>query len=146
MKKLVAAEVFGIRMLDNETYEVDYKYEIESGKRDESMRVSMNDKDNYTVWCIENQQEIFINDNKKEFNKYVKEIVVPAGEMPNSLIFCPIFYQENVIGVITVQSFKKNDYQERALNIIKTLSAYCGIAYSNAQRLDALAAKLKKKN
>jgi GAF domain-containing protein len=66
--------------------------------------------------------------------------------MPNSLIFCPIFYQENVIGVITVQSFKKNAYLERALNIIKTLSAYCGIAYSNAQRFDNLEEKLKKKN
>ncbi|MFT4600331.1 MAG: PAS domain S-box-containing protein [Arenicella sp.] len=146
LNKLIDAEIFGIRMLDSELGEVDYKYEIESGQREESMRISMSDKDNYTVWCIENEKEIFINDNITEYKNYVKQIRVAAGEMPASLIFCPILYKEAVIGVITVQSLKKHAYKKRALNILQTLSSYCGIAYANSQRFDMLQRKIEDKS
>jgi len=145
VNQLIDAEVFGIRMLDKEAGEVEYRYEIESGHRDEIMRISMDDKDNYTVWCIENKKEVFINNNAEEYSNYVKEIKVPAGKMPSSLIFCPIMYNKEVIGAVTVQSFKSNAYDDRALVILKALSSYCGIAYANAQLVSDLQEKLDKK-
>ena len=46
--------------------------------------------------------------NLKEYKKYTKEIIVPAGDMPHSLIFYPMSIGDRVIGLITVQSFQKN--------------------------------------
>jgi PAS domain S-box-containing protein len=142
MNRLLDAEVFGIRLYHPDRSEVEYKYEIESGERDEAIFISMNDKDNYTVWCIENKQEVIINDNEKEFSKYVSEIRVPSGEMPHSLLFCPMLVDDRVIGVVTVQSFEKNAYDDRHLNIFRTLVSYTSSALRNAQLYESLDQKV----
>lgn len=143
--KLMDAEVFGIRLYSKETNEIEYKFEIEKGKKDESFTVSMDDKDNYSVWCVENDKEIFINDNLNEYTNYVKEIRVPQGEMPNSLIFYPLHDDEGVVGVLTVQSFKKNAYTPYHLAIVKTLASYTSAAISNANLYDTLELKVEER-
>jgi len=143
--KLMDAEIFGIRLLDEEKNQIIYKYEIESGNRDEEMTVSMDDKDNYSVWCVEYDKEILINDNEKEFKKYVNEIKVPSGEMPSSLIFFPLHGEGKVIGLLTVQSFKKNAYSEYHLELVKTLAAYAAAAYNNALLYDTLELKVEER-
>lgn len=143
--KLMDAEIFGIRLLDEENNRIVYKYEIESGKRDPEMAVSLDDKDNYSVWCIENDKEILINDNQKEFSKYVEEIKVPSGEMPSSLIFFPLHGEGKVLGLLTVQSFKKNAYSQYHLELVKTLAAYAAAAYNNASLYDTLELKVEER-
>ena len=145
VKELMSAEVFGIRLLDEENNQIIYKYEIESGKRDEEIAVSMEDKDNYSVWCVENDKEILINDNEKEFTKYVNEIKVPSGEMPASLIFFPLHGEGKVIGLLTVQSFKKKAYSQYHLELVRTLAAYAAAAYNNALLYDTLELKVEER-
>ena len=141
--KLMDAEIFGVRIYHPKINEIEYKYEIESGKRDPVMSISMDDKDNYSVWCIENKKEILINDNATEHVKYVKEIKVPSGEMPSSLIFYPMLADGKVFGVITVQSFKKNAYTPYHLALVKTLSSYSAAALNNAELYDTLESKVE---
>jgi PAS domain S-box-containing protein len=143
--RLMDAQIFGVRLYHEETNTIEYKYEIEDGKRDESLTISMEDKDNYSVWCVENDKEIFINDNKKEFSKYVNEIRVPSGEMPNSLIFYPMHADGKVIGVVTVQSFKKDAYLPYHIDMVKTLASYTSAAISNAALYDSLESKVEER-
>ena len=143
--KLLDAEVFGVRLLNQEKDAVQYKYEIESGKRVSEVCIPIKDKDNYSVLCILNNESILINDNLAEYKKYVKEIKVPAGKMPSSLIFVPLFNNEKVFGVITVQSFKKNAYSKADLKTMKTLAFYTGIALSNAHLYETLEDKVNKR-
>ena len=97
----------------------------------------------YTVWCIKNKKEIFINDNQKEYKKYTKKIVVPTGEMPHSLLFSPMTLGKKVLGVITVQSFEKNAYTKYHADILRTLSSYTAIALENAVTFEKLGKKVK---
>lgn len=142
---MMDAEIFGIRIYHEEQGIIEYKYEIESGQRDPVMSVSMDDKDNYSVWCVEHAKEILINDNKNEYTKYVKEIKVPSGDMPNSLIFYPMIAEERVFGVITVQSFELNAYTNYHMAILKTLSAYTAEALSNAELFNTLEQKVEER-
>jgi serine phosphatase RsbU (regulator of sigma subunit) len=91
---------------------------------------------------VRNQQEILIGDNLKEFDKYVNEIKVPLGEMPNSLIFCPLMDGKDVIGVITVQSHDFHAYDEKHLEIIKSLGSYAASAITKATLYDTLEHKV----
>lgn len=132
VNELMDATIFSIRICDYETNEIDYKYTIESGNRLEGTRVSMDDIDNYSVWCALNKKDIFITDHSKDYKKYTKKIVVVVGELPDSLIFCPMIIGEKVLGVITAQSFEKHAYKEYHLDILRTLAAYTAIAIENA--------------
>ncbi|NOQ71442.1 MAG: PAS domain S-box protein [Crocinitomix sp.] len=141
--QLMDAEMFSVRIYEEEKNTVFYKYSIEKGIRHEPIRISMDEKDNYSVWCIEKRKEVFINDNLQESHKYVSKIMVPSGEMPNSLLFYPMIVENKMIGVITIQSFKMNAYQPYHLDILKTLASYIGTVIDNAELYNTLESKVK---
>lgn len=145
VNKLMDATVFGVRLYDKEQEKILYPYEYERGLRLRAMESGMENKNNYSVWCIENKKEILINDNKKEHKKYVDEIVVMDGEMPNSLIFFPLIADQEVIGVISVQSFEFNAYNNYDLTIVKTLAQYTVLALQNARRYELMEEQVKER-
>jgi len=139
---LMDAAIFGVRIYHEEEQTVEYKFEMENMQRFPSETVSMADKDNYSVWCITNKKEVFINDNLKEYKRYTNQIRVVSGEMPHSLIIYPMMIGDRVIGVITVQSFRKNAYVPYHLVILKTLASYTAIALENASLYENLEEKV----
>ncbi len=145
LQKLMDASVFGIRVWHSERNEIEYKYEIENGKRYESEFVSAGDKNNLSVWCIENKQDLFINDLETEHTRYVDEIALVGGDQPFSLLFSPMIVGKKVIGCITVQSFEKNAYEEHQLDILKTLASYTAVALENANLYESLEEKVKER-
>jgi GAF domain-containing protein len=44
----------------------------------------------------------------------------------------PLIAQERVLGVLSIQSFKKNAYTEQHLSLLEDLAAYTTIALDNA--------------
>ena len=140
--QLMDAEIFAVRIYNPETERIHFEYTIEKGERHEPFSISMDEKDNYNVWCIKNQKEILINDHQHEYQKYVDNIQVIQGELPESLIFYPMLVEDKMIGVITIQSFKKDAYQPYHLDILKTLASYIGTVIDNAKLYDTLEAKV----
>jgi len=133
ISEIMEADCFGVRIYKPEFNSVEYKYEIENGLvADEISVVPLTDDNNYTVWCIKNRKDIFLNDNVNEYQKYVQQIRVVAGDMTNSLLFSPMMIGEKVVGVITVQSFNKFAYQPHHIDILRTLGTYTAIALENA--------------
>ena len=55
-----------------------------------------------------------------------------AAQPPASMIYLPLIAQERVLGVLSVQSFKKNAYTEQHLSLLENLAAYTTIALDNA--------------
>lgn len=143
VNKLMDATCFSIRICDYETNTIEYKYTIEKGKRLPTASVSLDDIDNYSVWCVKNKKEIFITDHEKDYKKYTKKIVVVAGELPDSLIFCPMIVKGKVVGVISAQSFEKHAYQEYHLDILRSLATYSAIALENANLIQNMEDEVK---
>ena len=142
VSKLMNADCFSIRIYNEEKQEIDYKYSFEKGKLMVPITVSMSNKDNYSVWCVSNKKEIFINDNVNEYHRYTSKIVVPRGEMPSSLLFCPMMIGERITGVITVQSFQKDAYVPSHMDVLRTLGTYTAIALENAHLVEHLEEKV----
>jgi transcriptional regulator with GAF, ATPase, and Fis domain len=144
--QVMDAACFGIRLHDPVKKVVDYKYGIERGVKYSSVaQISMDDDDNYSVWCIKNKKEIFLNDNLVEYSKYVKQIKVVTGDLPHSLIFYPIMIGERVLGVITIQSFEKFAYKPHHIDILKSLASYIAIALENASLYENMEEKVKER-
>ncbi len=143
VNQLMDASVFGIGIYSAETELIDYRLAIENGKRYEPYTRSMEDKNQFPVWCIENKKEVFINDIKKDAQNYIIETVkVNLGsetledgsksEAPVSLIYIPLLFNNNPIGVLTVQSFRKFAYNQYHLDILRSLASYITTAIQNA--------------
>ncbi len=145
INRLMNAETFGVRIYNAEKNTVEVKYEFDKSERTKPFSFSMENEDNYSVWCIKNKKEIFINDNLSEYKNYVKNVVVINGEMTLSNLFCPMILKDIVIGVITVQSYQKNSYTRHHLDILRTLANYTAIALENAQLYENMEGKVKER-
>jgi len=157
VNQLVDATIFGVGIFHPEKEQIEYRLAIEKGKRYAPYTRDMSDKNQFPVWCIENQQPVFINDVTQEYGRYVSAFrsanvagaVLEDGTLPEeplSIIYLPLASQEKVLGVITIQSFQKNAYTDYHLNLLQNLAAYTSIALDNAdayRRLDATLQNLK---
>ena len=153
VNQLMDATVFGIGIYNQEEASIDYRLAIEDGKRFQPYQRKMSDKSQLAVWCIENNKEIFINDIQNDFSKYLKDIdyTVPASvvledgstpQNPHSLIYLPLQVKDKIIGLISVQSYKKKAYTKHHLDILKTLASYTSAALYNARSFESLQSAL----
>jgi len=148
VNQLMDASVFGIGVYNTEVATIDYQLAIDKGKRYKPYSRSMEDKDQFPVWCIENKKEIFINNVEMEYGKYIKSMIKlnanaeledgTASEVQHSLLYVPMMVKDGVIGLITVQSYEKNAYTQHHLDILKTLASYTSAALYNARSYETL--------
>jgi len=148
VNQLMDASVFGIGVYNAEGATIDYQLAIDKGKRYKPYSRSMEDKDQFPVWCIENKKEIFINNSETEYSNYINSIVKlnanaeledgTESEIQHSLLYMPMMVKDRVIGLITVQSYEKNAYTQYHLDILKTLASYTSAALYNAQSYESL--------
>ena len=154
VNELMDASIFGIGIYKHEEGSIEYRLSIEEGKRYQPYHRQMSDKSQLAVWCIENKKDVFINDIEKEFSNYLKDIdltilttaALEDGSMPknpNSLIYLPLQVKDKIIGLISVQSYKKDAYTQYHLDILKTLASYTSAALYNAQSFETLQNTLK---
>jgi signal transduction histidine kinase len=145
------ANIFGIGIYIQDEESIDYRLAIENGMRYKPYKRKMDNKNQFPVWCIENNKEIFINDVRKEYSKYISEyievnVTLEDGSqtiVPISLIYLPLTVKEKVFGLITVQSYSENAYSQYHLDILKTLASYASAALYNAQSFETLQDTLK---
>ncbi len=131
VNQVMDASVFGVDIYHPDKNMVEYKLNIEKDEHLPVEFVPMDNENNLSVWTIRHKKEIFMNDIKKEYKKYVKEINILVGEAPQSLIYIPMILGDRVLGIVTVQSFEKNAYNNYHLEIIRTLASYTAIALDN---------------
>ncbi len=145
VNKLMDASVFGVRLVDFERAVIEYPFEYEKGVRLEPGEADFNNENNYSAVCIKKNEPILINDNRAEYSKWVNEIFVVDGEMPESLIFYPLEVDGKVIGCISSQSFAKNAYTPYHLTIVKTLAQYTSLALKNAKNYEVMEDKVRER-
>ncbi|UKN02380.1 GAF domain-containing protein [Paracrocinitomix mangrovi] len=145
VNQLMDATVFGVRLYEKEKGQVNYLYEYERGERHGEIIVPITNLNNYSVWCIVNNKEVFINDNTVDYKNYVEEVMVVEGDFPYSLIFYPLRDGDEVLGCISVQSFEKNAYSQYHLSIVKTLAQYTVLALKNARSYELMEEKVNER-
>ena len=140
VNQIVDASIFGVGMYRPDKHLIEYSLAIENGKRYAPYTRSTDDKNQFAVWCIENRKPILINDVEAESSRYIPAYKHTGGALddgsvaqpPESMIYLPLIAAERVLGVLSVQSFKKNAYTEQHLSLLENLAAYTTIALDNA--------------
>jgi signal transduction histidine kinase/CheY-like chemotaxis protein len=141
VNQIVDASIFGVGLYRPEQHLIEYSLAIENGKRYAPYTRSTDDKNQFAVWCIDHRESILINDVAAGYARYMPtyqhvERKLEDGSLaqpPMSMIYLPLIAQERVLGVLSVQSFKKDAYTEQHLSLLKNLASYTTIALDNAQ-------------
>lgn len=134
VNNLMDATTFGIGVIDREAGKIVFRGAIEKGKNLPEFYHPINDQLRFSVWAIENNESVFINDFREEYQKYIPQMKpAAAGADADSILYVPLNTQNGCIGVITIQSFEKNAYTQYHLDLLKNLAVYIGIALENAE-------------
>ena len=123
------ANIFGVGLYRPKKGVIEYTLAIENGKRYAPYTRDAHDKNQFPVWCIDNRLPILLNDVETEYQKYIQsykhgDLALEDGsaaQPPASMIYLPLIAQDRVLGVLSVQSFKKNAYTEQDLNLLHAL-------------------------
>lgn len=84
---------------------------------------------------IENRDDKYYIDEKGKVISYKesKSEIDPEDPVVNSAMYIPMKIGKNVIGVISVFSFKKNAYTEYDLKILESITVHLSVAAANAE-------------
>lgn len=134
VRKLMEADVFGIALYKNNS--LYYDLFIIDGVLKEYGSVGL-DEETFGGWCYKNKKNLLVNDIESEYNKYISNIRNELGKCQSkkvkSLVFCPIILENNVIGILSVQSYNKNAYNNNDIKKLEILTSYMAIALDNAK-------------
>ena len=135
MNHLMDAGYFGLSIFDNENQILHCKYSIERGVWNEPIDFTLDDPNNMSVWAILNKKDVFIRDINQDLEPILGhsvDVKLIRGEMPECCIFIPLINNDEILGVVTVQSFRKNAYSDYHYSLFKSISSYFIIALENA--------------
>jgi signal transduction histidine kinase len=135
IKELMDTDVFLIGFYEPESSRITVQLAIESGEKLPEIYFSMDEKQRPAVWCVDHKKPLVINDYDTDFAQYFGDLsrVKPkAGIDSESLMYCPLIVANQIIGVLSVQSFHKNAYNANQQDMIQTLASTTAIALDNA--------------
>lgn len=147
VNKLLDATIFGIGIYDKDNQKIEYKLSIENGQRYEPYTRNMNDKNQFAVTCIKNKQTIVSNDTLKEQKELIETLIPPTSnieaKLPLSIIYIPLMIEQDVLGLITVQSYQKGAYAQHHVDILNSIASHSAVAIFNAKTYQEIYLKNK---
>ena len=130
---LMKAEIFWIGIYDEQKKAIEFSGALEDGEKLPNFCCKLTEEDRLAVWCFKNQQEVFINDYTTQYQKYTgRELDAIVGKPTRSIIYVPLVSQGQAFGVISVQSYQKNAYDQHHLSLIRNIAVHTKIALENA--------------
>ncbi|MFT4929889.1 MAG: signal transduction histidine kinase/ligand-binding sensor domain-containing protein, partial [Phenylobacterium sp.] len=107
IKSLMAVDVFYIGKYDRDKQQISCELAIEADQQIPPFVVPMADEKRLVVWCVTHKQPVIMND---WMNDYVAFFGKPPlkpliGNKVKSLMFWPLVVGEQVIGILSVQSY-----------------------------------------
>lgn len=142
---LLDATIFGVALYRENENDLYFSGVMEKGELLPDFSYPLTEEKIATL-SFRNRQEIIINDWEKEFQKYIhKDYDAIQGDLPESMIYMPVYSKHKVIGVITAQSFKKNAYNVYHTDVLRSLSVYVGSALENASLYEDLEERVKER-
>lgn len=144
---LMHADIFGLALYDESNEKIIYKYFENKGQPMPLMEVGLHDPNALTAYAIYHEEDIMIKDFRTEYSNYI-ELISPVGmdsdaDHAKCIIYCRLLSEGRVIGLITLQNYEANSYNESDFEVVKALASYVAIAISNSQKKNLISEKAK---
>ncbi|WP_196139729.1 ATP-binding protein [Aliikangiella sp. G2MR2-5] len=143
IKSFMSADNFGIGLLSEDKKLLNYNHSYSAGVRYEPYVREMSEE-SLPVWCVKNRKPVLVNDIDNETERYIKNFKYDAKEEEDykledgtvgqrilSTVYVPILFNEEVLGTIGIQSFKKNQYDSYHIDMLTSIANYTAIALVN---------------
>lgn len=147
LKNAIPLDVFGIALYDKENGKLIFKEYVEGDEihGDKIHPIDVNSKRHFVSYVVRNNEDIHLK-TMDEKSKYVDEIVVkPFNRISETVIMKRLIFEGEVLGVLTVQSYKKDIYDSRHISIIDLITPYLAIAINNSIKSTNLLNEIKKR-
>jgi len=142
---IMPTDAFGIGLYKDDKNEIEYIGFIEEGQKIENFTKSLDSENSLTAWCFNNQKVLFVNDLETEYSLYISALPkVSTNKQPQSIIHLPLSVNERKLGIIVVNSFKKQAYTNKDLIHLQSLASYITIAIDNADAYKTVNAQKEK--
>lgn len=143
ISKLMDSPTFGLGLYDKYTETIDYRVFIEQAVRVPQFVAPVDEEKSFASKCIKTKQMVFCNNldelgNDTRYLPLANESFEEAD--PLSLVYIPLIIEDEVIGAYTVQSYKKDAYTKRKLEMLDALAPFISIALNNWQKSEELKA------
>ena len=134
----MTVDVFAIACYRPEKRLLDFAVVIEDTERIAPFTVPVDSADSFASWVVRNRREICMNDAEREDHFYVETRRPFTGKRSNSMVFLPLELEGRIIGVLTVQSQRANQYDEQRVDLLRLLSPYVAVALDNSSKLQTI--------
>lgn len=96
-------------------------------------KISINRGDLWSVHCFLERKELIFNSHPVDATKHFSKLLFKTPDNHRqSFIYLPLVSKQKCIGLITVQSFRPNAYDDKQIKILKSLSNFIALAVDNA--------------
>lgn len=145
ISKLIESSGFGIGTLNRDKGCIDLIGYYRHGKHYPDYTVNIDEDERLIAWCVKRNQDVFVNDYQKEYEKYTKKplkLEETDRELPNSLIYIPLNIKNQVVGILMVQSDQKDAFNTNHFDLLKSLAEYVAVgidhskAYGEVQKIN----------
>lgn len=131
VNKIADATIFGVGLYRPEENLIEYTLAIENGTPKAPYTRSTNDKTRLDVSCIETRQPVLLGD-VEQGDVEQGDVEQVDGQTAAAMLCLPLIAQARVLGVLSIQSFRKNAYTPQHVALLENLAAYTSIALDNA--------------
>lgn len=128
---LLPMDAFGVALLSPAGDSLDYAYYIEDGVVDASNSYRLDHPTSLAVLTFREDRELTMFNETQLGNAPTASNIVGSAPIL-SAVFRPLIANGRRIGVVTVQSHGADAYNERDLEVFRSVTAYAAIALANA--------------
>ncbi|MBR7745847.1 ATP-binding protein [Undibacterium baiyunense] len=148
--KLMPAEFLSVGVYKAEQGLIDFPCNILHGKDLLPYHRDLQDPDLLSVWCIQHKKAIYINDVHEDYLHYIgidgldklfAEESLDDTDIhfaPLSLIYVPLIVKDRLLGLLSMQSSRRNAFERMHVDMLTTLAAYTAVAFDNADTYQQL--------
>lgn len=139
MQQFMDVTNLAIGSYNAEKQTIEYHSVIIDSSMRSSYSLAIKNHNHPVTWCIKNQRPMRLGEMSKEIYQYIEDFEAETylehtslKALPCSAMYMPLVVNNQLMGVITVQSDKRKAYTDQHFNLFKTLSTYVAIAHENA--------------
>ncbi|MCX7750817.1 MAG: GAF domain-containing protein [Candidatus Bipolaricaulota bacterium] len=132
LAQLIPGDAFSLALVDSQKGEIRLAYGVEEGRRLPEVVVPFDPARSLSAWVAATRSPLLIRDAKAELEE------LPAspqqiGRFARSFLGVPLVVEEEVVGVLSVQSFAPGAYTADHLTLLQAAAAPIAVAVRNAQ-------------
>lgn len=133
--KLIDVDFFSISVYNPDSDEL-VATKLENGEIIVVDPIKLSKESLFSTYCIRNKKAIVINDIRREYKKYVNDIDHEGRgiDKPISMIFLPIMFKDEILGVVSIQNLKVNEYNDDDIKRLRMISNYIAVSLKNASK------------